>query len=74
MAHIHFTGALVARAEEDAFTRGKSFYVKVTDAQETRAYLPARDSAHAQSIAAAINGETRKSGETAAPASRSEGE
>ncbi len=55
MAHIHLTGTLVARAEEDAFTRAKSFYVRLTDGQATRVYLPAFDAAHARAIAAAIN-------------------
>ncbi|MFI5014521.1 MAG: hypothetical protein ACHQAY_19480 [Hyphomicrobiales bacterium] len=56
MAHIHFTGTLEAKAEEDAYSGGKSWYVRLTDAQEARAYLPARDAAHARGIAAAING------------------
>ncbi|HLJ65554.1 MAG TPA: hypothetical protein VKT70_15690 [Stellaceae bacterium] len=60
MAHIHLTGSLVACAEEDAFTRAKSFYVRLTDGQTTRVYLPARDAAHAQAIATAINAEERK--------------
>jgi hypothetical protein len=63
MAHIHFTGTLKAKAEEDAYSRHKSFYVRLTDAQEARAYLPARDAGHAQRIAAAINDEAREAGE-----------
>ncbi|MBV8446545.1 MAG: hypothetical protein JO357_02065 [Hyphomicrobiales bacterium] len=59
MAHIHLTGALDARAEEDAFTRSSSFYVRLTDGQATRIYLPARDAAHARAMAAAINGTGR---------------
>jgi hypothetical protein len=55
MAHIHLTGTLVARAEEDAFPRAKTFHVRLTDGQATRVYLPAFDEAHAQAIAAAIN-------------------
>jgi hypothetical protein len=55
MAHIHLTGALVACAEEDAFTRTRSHYVRLTDGQATRVYLPARDAAHARAMAAAIN-------------------
>ena len=64
MAHIHLTENLVARAEEDAFTRAKSFYVRLTDGQATRVYLPARDAAHAHAIAAAINaqGQTNAGG------------
>ena len=63
MAHIHFTGALTARAEEDAYSRRGSFYVRLTDAQEGRAYLPARDAAHARRIAEAINGEPGEAGD-----------
>ena len=59
MAHIHLTGILVARAEEDAFTRVKTFYGRLTDGQATRVYLPAFDKAHAQAIAAAINAKDR---------------
>ena len=59
MAHIHLTGILVARAEEDAFTHAKTFYVRLTDGQATRVYLPAFDKAHAQAIAAAINAKER---------------
>ena len=66
MAHIHLNGDLVARAEEDAFTRAKSFYVRLTDGQATRVYLPARSAAHAHAIAAAINAKGRASA-TAAP-------
>jgi hypothetical protein len=62
MAHIHFTGRLVASAEEDAYARGASFYVRLMDEHATRAYLPARDAAHAHAIAAAINGEARTQG------------
>ena len=65
MAHIHLTGALVACAEEDAFTRAKSFYVRLTDGQATRVYLPARDAAHAQAIATAINAKDRTNPATA---------
>jgi hypothetical protein len=75
MAHIHFNGALSARAEEDAYSRRKSFYVRLTDAQETRAYLPARDAAHARLIAAAINGEAQEGApEATAPSSPVAGE
>ena len=63
MAHIHFTGMLKAKAEEDVYSRHKSFYVRLTDAQEARAYLPARDAAHAQRIAGAINGEPQENRE-----------
>jgi hypothetical protein len=59
MAHIHLTGTLAACAEEDVFTRAKSFYVRLTDGQATRVYLPARDAAHARAIAAAINAKGR---------------
>ena len=59
MAHIHLTGMLVARAEEDAFTRSSSFYVRLTDEDATRVYLPARDAKHAQAIAAAVNALTQ---------------
>ena len=59
MAHIHLTGTLVARAEEDAFTRSSSFYVRLTDGQATRIYLPAHNAAHAHAIATAINGAGR---------------
>jgi hypothetical protein len=55
MAHIHFTGRLEARAEEDMHASRKAFYVRLTDAEAARAYLPARNAAHAQRIAAAIN-------------------
>ena len=55
MAHIHFSGRVTARAEEDVHCRRRSFYVRLTDAEEARAYLPACDAAHARRIADAIN-------------------
>jgi hypothetical protein len=58
MAHIHFTGDLTAKAEEDGYSRRRSFYVRRTDSQSARAYLPARDASHARRIADAINGVT----------------
>ena len=45
MAHIHFSGRVTARAEEDVHCRRRSFYVRLTDAEEARAYLPACDAA-----------------------------
>ena len=64
MAHIHFTGTLTARAEEDAYCRHKTFYVRLTDFQEARAYLPARDAGHARRIADAINAVSQETAET----------
>ena len=55
MAHIHFSGRVTARAEEDAHCRQRSYYVRLTDAEKARAYLPACDAAHARRIADAIN-------------------
>jgi hypothetical protein len=69
MAHIHLTGTLVARAEEDVFTRAKSFYVRLTDGQATRVYLPAFDAEHAQAIAVAINAKHRAKSSAASQAS-----
>jgi hypothetical protein len=64
MAHIHFTGTLTARAEEDAYCRHKAFYVRLTDSQEARAYLPARDAGHARRIADAINAVSQDAADT----------
>jgi len=69
MAHIHFTGVLTARAEEDAYCRRKTFYVRLTDAQDARAYLPARDARHARRIAEAINADGRETGQANGSAS-----
>jgi|HubBroStandDraft_6_1064221.scaffolds.fasta_scaffold3988077_2 hypothetical protein len=63
MAHIHFTGRLTARAEEDAHCRQRRFYVRLTDAEKARAYLPARDASHARRIAEAINAAPREAEE-----------
>ena len=67
MAHIHFSGRVTARAEEDVHCRHRSFYVRLTDAEKARAYLPACDAAHARRIADAINavsGDASRAGPT----------